>query len=318
MAEQVNSHSAMAKARHTDGLNVIFDQKSPGSSHSRSRSRSSSSSSSRSSRSSGSGHYKRRGRRDRSSSSSSSCSTSRSRSSSRSRSRSHPRCRRRSSCCRCDEHKGRSGRRHYRRSPSRRYRAHSRSYSRSPSPDRYYRRRRYSRSRSRSLGRWRQYRRPVSPLRFRFSPSPYRTYRSRSRSPVRSVSLSLDEKRRLLEAAKANAMKILGVEKIELPESVKPILSEEPEPRPLSPEPPFRRRHVSERTGPQDRDVDPDVSSPMMSPKRHIAFSTNNSMAKPTAAAPSPAKLTSRVDSYESRKPYGSWIPIGSGQSARK
>ncbi|XP_024114273.1 arginine/serine-rich protein 1 [Oryzias melastigma] len=317
MAEQVNSHSAMAKARHTDGLNVIFDRKSPGSSHSRSRSRSSSSH--RSSRSSGSGHYKRRGRRDRSSSSSSS--SSRSRSSSRFRSRSHPRCRRRSSRCRCDEHR-RSGRRHYRRSPSRRYRAHSRSYSRSPSPDRYYRRRRYSRSRSRSLGRWSRYRRPAGQFRSRFSPSPspprfYRR-RSRSRSPVRSVSLSLDEKRRLLEAAKANAMKILGVEKIELPESVKPILSEEPEPRPLSPEPPFRRRHVSERTGPQDIEVEPEVSSPRLSSKGQIAFSLNNSMAKPTAVAPSPAKLTSRVDSYESRKPYGSWIPIGSGQSARK
>ena len=68
---------------------------------------------------------------------------------------------------------------------------------------------------------------------------------------MRSVSLSLDDKRKLLEAAKANAMRILGVEKIELPESVKPILSEEPEPRPRSPEPLVRRRQGSEMTGPQ-------------------------------------------------------------------
>lgn len=51
------------------------------------------------------------------------------------------------------------------------------------------------------------------------------------------------DKRQLLEAAKANAMKILGVEKLELPESVKPILSD--------PEPEKRVRQGSQQTGSQ-------------------------------------------------------------------
>lgn len=35
-----------------------------------------------------------------------------------------------------------------------------------------------------------------------------------------------------------------------------------------------------------------------------------NSVAKPTVVASSSAKVTPRVDSYESRKPYGHWIPV--------
>lgn len=60
-----------------------------------------------------------------------------------------------------------------------------------------------------------------------------------------SFGLCRADKRELLEAAKANAMKILGVEKLELPESVKPILSE-PEC-----EPEKRVRHGSEKTAAQ-------------------------------------------------------------------
>ncbi|PWA16386.1 hypothetical protein CCH79_00004664 [Gambusia affinis] len=112
MATQVDSHSDMAHARQSDGINVIFDQKSPGSSTSRSRSRSvSSSASSRSTGSDYRGRKSRRGRnRSSSSSSSSSCgSRSSSSSRSRSRSRSYPRCHRHSSRCRSDPHHATTG-----------------------------------------------------------------------------------------------------------------------------------------------------------------------------------------------------------------
>lgn len=45
------------------------------------------------------------------------------------------------------------------------------------------------------------------------------------------------DKKKLLEVAQANAMRMLGVARLELPESVKPILSEEQEPKRSSPEP---------------------------------------------------------------------------------
>ncbi|KAI3367898.1 hypothetical protein L3Q82_026721 [Scortum barcoo] len=319
MAMGKDSHSEMAHARQSDGINVIFDQKSPDSSHSRSPS----SSSCDSSRSSDSyrGRGSHRGRyRASSSSSSSTSSSSSSRSSSRSRSRSHPRCHRRRSRCRCDNHRT-YGYGHGRRSPPRRYRARSRSYSRSPSTDRYSRRRRYrscSRSRSRSSSHWSRYRSATSRFRCRFSRSPSRRYRSRSRSRSsrRSVSLSLDDKRELLKVAKTNAMKILGVGKLELPESVKPILTEQSESKCASPE--RRVRQDPEKTPSQSNEEESDdISSPKLSPKRRIiSFSINNSVVKPTVAAPSCAKVTPRVDSYESRKPYGHWIPVKSGQTS--
>lgn len=55
------------------------------------------------------------------------------------------------------------------------------------------------------------------------------------------------DKRELLKAAKANAMKILGVEKLELPESVKPLLSEQLESKWVAP-PEVRVRQDPERT----------------------------------------------------------------------
>uniref|UniRef100_A0A1A7YBT7 Arginine/serine-rich protein 1 n=1 Tax=Iconisemion striatum TaxID=60296 RepID=A0A1A7YBT7_9TELE len=316
MAKQVDAHSEMAQARQTDGLNVIFDQKSLGSSRSRSRSVCSSTSSC----STGSSYKGRETRRRyRSSTSSSSSGSS---SSSRSRSRSHPRCHRRSSRCRCDGSggHGRSPPRRYRddRSPRRQYRAYSPSYSRSPSPDRYSRHRRYNRSRSRSPRRWDRYRRPASQLRGRFSPTPSRTYRrrSRSRSTGRSVSLSLHDKRALLEAAKANAMRMFGVEKLDLPESVKPILTDKPQPNRSSPEPVLRAKESFQKLS-EENEPEPGVSSPVTSPKRKITFSENNFVAKPTVVAPSTVKVTPRVDSIESRRPYGHWIPISSGHNSR-
>nr|XP_046269594.1 arginine/serine-rich protein 1 [Scatophagus argus] len=317
MATVNDPHSEMAHARQSDGISVIFDQQSPASSFSHSRSRSTSSSDSNGSSVSG----RRRGRASHrgryTSSSSSTSSSSRSRSSSHPRSRSHPRCHRRSSRCRCDNH-NRYGRGRYRRSPPRRYRARSRSYSRSPSPDRYSRHRRY-RSRSRSSSRLS--RRVASRFVYRSSPSrtPSRTHRrrSKSRSSGRSVSLSLDDKRGLLKAAAVNAMKILGLEKVELPESLKPILSEQMESTRVSPELETRVRQDPEKTPSQSSVVEvDDVSSPKMSPKRKmISFSINNSVAKPTVAAPSCAKVTARVDLYENRKPYGHWVPVVTGQT---
>ncbi|XP_044230431.1 arginine/serine-rich protein 1 isoform X1 [Thunnus albacares] len=305
MAKGEDARSEMALARQSDGINVIFDQNSPPSSWSRTRT------SSDSSCPSSSGSYRGRGsNRGRYRSSSSTSSSSSSRSSSRARSRSHPRCHRRSSRCRCDNHR-RYGRGRYRRSPPRHYKAHSRS----PSPDRYSRRRRY-RSRSRSSSGLRRYRGAGSRLRCQISQSSPRSYRShsRSRSSGRSVSSSLGDKRELLKDAAANAVKILGLETLELPESVKPILSEQCGESPVSE---TWVRQDPEKTPSQSSDVEPDEFSPKMSPKRKtISFSINNSVAKPTVAAPSCAKVTPRVDSYESRKPYGHWVPVRSRQTS--
>lgn len=49
-----------------------------------------------------------------------------------------------------------------------------------------------------------------------------------------------------------------------------------------------------------------------------LILSYQNSVAKPTAAAPSSAKVTPRVDIYESRKPYGHWVPVKTGHNSRK
>ncbi|XP_053191672.1 arginine/serine-rich protein 1 [Scomber japonicus] len=285
-------NSEMALARQSDGINVIFDQKSSSSSRSRSRSKSRCS-------------YRRRYR--------SSSSSSNSRSSSHSRSRSHPRCHRRSSRCRCDNHR-RYGRGRYRRSPPRNYRAQSRSDSHSPSPDRYSSRRHY-RSRSKSSSRINKQRKTGSQFRSRVPQSPPRSHRRRprSRSSRRSDSLTVDDKRELLQVAKANA-KMLGLERLELPESVTPILSEQCRESPVSE---TWVRQDPEKSPSESSDVEPDAPSPKMSPKRKIiSFSINNSVAKPTVAAPSIAKVTPRMDIYESRKPYGHWVPVRSRKSS--
>lgn len=60
------------------------------------------------------------------------------------------------------------------------------------------------------------------------------------------IKIFLTEKRKLLEAAQANAMRILGTNTLELPESVKPILSTMPQSKWEIPE--TRVRHDSERT----------------------------------------------------------------------
>lgn len=56
------------------------------------------------------------------------------------------------------------------------------------------------------------------------------------------------DKKKLLEVAKFNAMQMFGVTRLELPESVKPILSEDPESKRSSPEPMTRLRQGSPKT----------------------------------------------------------------------
>ncbi|XP_053291424.1 arginine/serine-rich protein 1 isoform X3 [Pleuronectes platessa] len=217
--------------------------------------------------------------RQRSSSSSSVSSSSSCKLSSRPRSRSHPRCHRCSSRCRCDSHR-RNGR--HRGSPPRHIRADSKSYKQSSSQDR----------------------------------SPGRSHRSQSRTSRHSVSQTMDDKREL-STEKTNTMQILGVEKADLPESVKPDLSEQlVESEESSSESETWVRQHPEKIVSQSSDEEPDdISNPKMSPlRKSISFSINNSVAKPTAAALSCAKVTPRVDSYESRKPYGHWIPVRAGK----
>ncbi|KAG7520345.1 hypothetical protein JOB18_027783 [Solea senegalensis] len=263
MAKEEGSHSEMAHARWSDGINVIFDQNSPASLRSCSRS------SSGSNRSSESDQHKALGRRRRHYRSSSS---SRSRSTPRTRSRSRPRCNRPSSRCRCDNHH-RNRRAHHRRSHAHRVRAHSRSVSRSPSPDRYSHRRR-NRSRSSSNSHRNRHQRTVGRFDSRVSRSPADSYRSRSRSgsSSSSLSLSLEDKQELLIATKS-----LDVEHLQLPESVQPILLEEIESQRLSSKPETRVRQGPEKTASQSHKVESDdISNPKSPPRRkEISFSIN-------------------------------------------
>ncbi|XP_052428052.1 arginine/serine-rich protein 1 [Carassius gibelio] len=308
--------------RLSEGVKLIFDQKAPSgrrSSRSSSSSSDSSFSSSRGSRSS---------RRSPSSSrSSSSDSDSSSPSRSRSRSRSHPRCSGRSRC------------RHRHHSPPRRYRARSRSYSpspersshrrryqRSPSPYGYSRRYRRSPSRSRSRSRspvyWRGSR-FVGRYRCRFSRSPRRSrdYRSRSRSRDRSaVRLSLEEKKYLLNVAKENAARILGVQNLELPASLKEL--EEKEKRSSS----DKEERVSASQAPQKTPAQVNVAnddgeadaSPTSPKRRPINFSINNTIVRPSnSPTVHDSKVTSRADSVADRKPYGQWVPISRSSSKK-
>ncbi|XP_052006810.1 arginine/serine-rich protein 1 [Xyrauchen texanus] len=309
-----------------EGVKVIFDQEAP-SSRGSARSRSSSSSSD-SSYSSSRGSHSSRGssrhrRRSRSSSSSDSSS------SSRSRSRSHPRCHRASGHSRC-HHRHHSPPRHYRArsrsfSPSperssrtRRYHRHSRSRSRSPSPYRYSRRYRRSpsRSRTRSPVYWRGSR-FVGRYRCRFSTSPRnsRPHRSRSRSRERgAIRLSQEEKKYLLNIAKSNATKILGVQNLELPASLKELDEEEKRRSSSVKEEMVRTDPVPQKTPAQVNGVpnDDKAGTSVTSPKRKpISFSVSNAVAKPSNNPTlNESKVTSRADSIADRKPYGHWVSI--------
>ncbi|XP_062252860.1 arginine/serine-rich protein 1 isoform X2 [Platichthys flesus] len=292
MAKGEGSHSEMATARQSDGISVIFDHKSPASSRSRSRSSGDSP-----------GHHRVRSShktRQRSSSSSSVSSSSSCKLSSRPRSRSHPRCHRCSSRCRCDS-RPRHGR--HRGSLPRHIRADSKSYKPSSSQDRYSSRSNY-RSHSKSTSHRHRNRKTEGQDRNKISRSPDRSHRNQSRTSRHSVSQTMDDKREL-STEKTNTMQILAVEKADLPESVKPDLSEQ-----------LVESEESSDSETWSSDEEPDdISNPKLSPlRKSISFSINNSVAKPTAAALSCAKVTPRVDSYESRKPYGHWIPVRAGK----
>lgn len=264
---------------------------------------------------SGSGRSSRLSSRSRSRSSSRS-SRRASRSSSRSSSRSHSRPRR------SKRSRSRSRRRHQRK-----YRRYSRSYSRSRSrsrghryrrDSRYERPRRYykspspyrSRSRSRSRGRsqhrWSYYAiargrryygfgRTVYPEdRPRWRERSRTRSRSRSRTPFR---LSEKDRMELLEIAKANAAKALGTANFDLPASLRAKeKSQEP-----------KVEHSEKQT--EDTTKNPSEKS---STQRNIAFSSNNSVAKPlqktAKAAVEKSSGSPKIDKKKS--PYGLWIPV--------
>ncbi|XP_060781273.1 arginine/serine-rich protein 1 [Neoarius graeffei] len=199
------------------GRRLVFNQdSSPTPSSSRSSSSSSSDSSYSSSDRSRSPSVSRRPRRHHRHGSRYSSSSSRS-----SRSRSRPR------CCRTSDrsfyhcrHRSRSYSPYPRCSSRHGRRRYSRSISRSSSRESYYRRSRRSRSRSSSYRRRRgAY---VGRFRCQFSPSPMRRYyRYKSKSPECSIRLSQKDKMALLDVARENAAKILGVEVVKLPASLR-------------------------------------------------------------------------------------------------
>ncbi|KAL1776455.1 hypothetical protein HispidOSU_008769 [Sigmodon hispidus] len=267
---------------------------------------------------SGSGRSSRLSSRSRSRSSSRSSGPD-SRSSSRSsRSHSRPRRSRRS--------RSRSRRRHQRK-----YRRYSRSYSRSRSrsrgrhhyrdsyygrPRRYYQSPSPYRSRSRSGSRGRSYHRrsyyaitrgrryygfgrTVYPEdRPRWRERSRTRSRSRSRTPFR---LSEKDRMELLEIAKANAAKALGTTNFDLPASLRTVAKE------ISQGPKMGHSEKPTEDGPKN-------PSEKSSAQRNIAFSSNNSIAKPlqkTAKAASEETSSSGSPKIDKKKsPYGLWIPV--------
>ncbi|KAL0605095.1 Arginine/serine-rich protein 1 [Plecturocebus cupreus] len=227
--------------------------------------------------------------------------------------------------------RSRSRRRHQRK-----YRHHSRSYSRSGSRSRSrrYRERRYgrryrspsryrSRSRSRSSSRSRgrsYYRRAYATSRGRryygfgrtVYPEDYGRWRDRSRTRSRSRTpfrLSEKDRMELLEIAKANAAKALGTTNIELPASLRtvPVAKETSRGTGLSSN--GGKPELSEKVT-EDGTRNPNEKS---SQQRSIAFSSNNSVAKPIqksakAATEETSLRSPRID--QKKSPYGLWIPV--------
>ncbi|KAM9108417.1 arginine/serine-rich protein 1 [Megaptera novaeangliae] len=248
-----------------------------------------------------------------------------SRSWSRSRSRSAPRRRSRS--------RSRSRRRHRRR--YRRYsrsysRSHSRSYSRSRSRpgSRRYRERHHGSSRRsyRSLSRPRSrgqspYRRAYAFARDRryygfgctIYPEERRGWRGRSRTRSRSPTpfrLSEKDRMELLEIAKANAAKALGTANFDLPASLRTVSVSKETNRGTA------VLNNGAKSEPSDKLIEDETENPnkKSSQQKSIAFSSNNSVAKPLLqkSAKATAEETSsgspKIDKKKS--PYGLWIPV--------
>ncbi|KAM7324139.1 hypothetical protein ACRRTK_016444 [Alexandromys fortis] len=248
-----------------------------------------------------------------------------SRSSSRSSSRSHSQPRR------SKRSRSRSRRRHQRK-----YRRYSRSYSRSRSrsrgrhyyrdsgygrPRRYYQSPSPYRSRSRSHSRGRSYHRrsyyaitrgrryygfgrTVYPEdRPRWRERSRTRSRSRSRTPFR---LSEKDRMELLEIAKANAAKALGTANFDLPASLRTVA------KGASGAAVSSSGRKTEHSEKQAEDGTKNLSE-KSSTNRNIAFSSNNSIAKPLqktakTAAEETSSGSPKIDKKKS--PYGLWIPV--------
>ncbi|TST98557.1 Interferon-induced, double-stranded RNA-activated protein kinase [Bagarius yarrelli] len=121
-----------------------------------------------------------------------------------------------------------------------------------------------------------------------------------------------EDKMELLNIAKKNAAKILGIDAVKLPSSVKCI--EDQVKKPLEGD---KERRVSAnplKKTTQDKGEMDEVELSKTSPVRKpINFSINNVVAKPsgspTFSVPD-SKVTSRADSVGNRLPYGQWIPV--------
>ncbi|XP_006883570.1 PREDICTED: UPF0471 protein C1orf63 homolog [Elephantulus edwardii] len=177
-----------------------------------------------------------------------------------------------------------------RRSPSRR-----RSRSRSRSRDRSYYRRAYALTRGR---RYYGFGRTVYPEEHRMARDRSRT-RSRSRTPFR---LTDKDRMELLEIAKANAAKALGTTNIDLPASLRTDAKETS----IS----NTKYELSEKLT-KDGTKSPSEKS---SEQRSIAFSSNNSVAKPVlekAANSTTEEISSRSAKIDKKKsPYELWLPV--------
>ncbi|XP_012606294.2 arginine/serine-rich protein 1-like isoform X1 [Microcebus murinus] len=272
----------------------------------------------------GSGDSSRLSSRSRSRSSGSSRPSSRVSSRSSSRSRNRPRRRSRS--------RSRSQRRHQRK-----YRRYSRSYSRSRSRSRsrryrerrcgpsrrYYRSPSRCRSRSRSRSRGRSYYRSSCALTrgrryYGFgrtvSPEEYRwkersRTRSRSRTPFR---LSEKDRMELLEIAKANAAKALGTTNIDLPPSLRTVAVPKERNRGTAVPNSGAKLELSELSEELTEDGTKN-SSGKSSQQRSIAFSSNNSVAKPIQKSAKAAAEETTLGSpkiTQKKSPYGLWRPV--------
>ncbi|XP_008820516.1 arginine/serine-rich protein 1 [Nannospalax galili] len=221
-----------------------------------------------------------------------------------------------------------------RRRQQRKFRRYSRSYSRSRSrsssrryrnsrygrPRRYYQSRSPYRSRSRSLSRGRShYRRSYYALmrerrhyglcrtlyreeHGRWRERPRTRSRSRSRTPFR---LSEKDRMELLEIAKANAAKTLGTTNFDLPASLRTVVKEASQGTAVGSN--GVKMELSEKQT-EDGTKSPSEKSSSQS----IAFSANNSVAKPVQKTAKVAAETSsgppKIDKKKS--PYGLWIPV--------
>lgn len=124
--------------------------------------------------------------------------------------------------------------------------------------------------------------------------------------------------------AKANAARILGVQNLELPESLKEMEQQEERKRRSSSDEEERVRVdlAPQKTPAQVNGgaADDEAETAQTSPKRkQIVFSNNNAIAKPSSSPTlSDSKVTSRADIVPYKRPFGQWVPIGKSSSANK